>query len=104
MDGSTVSLVGPSIDHDRRDWRNRFRADPLCKLRVQVVVAMAKEKLVLDPCCGSRMFYFYREDSRALFTDCRTVENEEFSPNRFITVSRPKGLRSAFAFYAQVEL
>ncbi len=27
--------------------------------------------LVLDPCCGSRMFWFDRRDSRAVFTDIR---------------------------------
>lgn len=26
---------------------------------------------VLDPCCGSRMFWFDRSDSRAIFGDCR---------------------------------
>lgn len=29
------------------------------------------EKLVLDPCCGSRMFWFDAEDERVLFADCR---------------------------------
>lgn len=30
------------------------------------------EKHVLDPCCGSRMFWFDREDPRAVFGDIRS--------------------------------
>lgn len=33
-----------------------------------------KEK-VLDPCCGSRMFYFDKEDPRVLFGDIREEEH-----------------------------
>ena len=29
---------------------------------------------ILDPCCGSRMFYFDKEDPRVLFCDNREVE------------------------------
>jgi len=32
---------------------------------------MDLNKLVLDPCCGSRMFYFDKKDSRVLFGDIR---------------------------------
>ena len=32
---------------------------------------MTDTPLVLDPCCGSRMFWFDRSDSRAVFADCR---------------------------------
>ena len=31
---------------------------------------------VLDPCCGSRMFWFDRADSRALFGDIRNEEHQ----------------------------
>jgi len=31
-------------------------------------------KPILDACCGSRMFWFDKNDTRALFTDNRTVE------------------------------
>lgn len=34
----------------------------------------ASEKPILDPCCGSRMFYFDKEDSRVLFGDIRYEE------------------------------
>lgn len=32
--------------------------------------------LVLDPCCGSRMFWFDRRDSRAMFGDNRAEKHE----------------------------
>jgi len=32
------------------------------------------EKLVLDPCCGGRMFYFDKKDDRVLFCDIREIE------------------------------
>lgn len=34
------------------------------------------EKSVLDPCCGGRMFYFDKNDSRVLFCDIRNIETE----------------------------
>lgn len=42
---------------------------------------------VLDACCGSRMFWFNKEDPRALFMDNRTVENELLCDNRRLTVN-----------------
>ncbi|WP_300562727.1 SAM-dependent methyltransferase [Companilactobacillus sp.] len=42
---------------------------------------------VLDACCGSRMFWFDKEDPRALFMDNRTVENELLCDNRRLTVN-----------------
>lgn len=35
-----------------------------------------KNKKVLDPCCGSRMFYFDRQDPRVLFGDIRNFETK----------------------------
>lgn len=32
------------------------------------------ERVVLDPCCGSRMFWFDRADERVVFGDIREVE------------------------------
>jgi hypothetical protein len=29
------------------------------------------QKLVLDPCCGSKMFWFDKSDERTVFTDLR---------------------------------
>lgn len=32
---------------------------------------METQKLILDPCCGSRMFWFDKQDERAVFGDIR---------------------------------
>ena len=32
-------------------------------------------KLILDPCCGSRMFWFDKKDDRAVFTDKRSEQH-----------------------------
>lgn len=32
-------------------------------------------KLILDPCCGSRMFWFDKKDERAVFTDKRSEQH-----------------------------
>lgn len=34
------------------------------------------EKPILDPCCGSRMFYFDKSNPLVDFRDCRTLEKE----------------------------
>lgn len=34
------------------------------------------DKPILDPCCGSRMFYFDKEDDRVDFRDNRTLAKE----------------------------
>ena len=34
------------------------------------------KKPVLDPCCGSRMFWFDKNDKRAIFCDNRVVESD----------------------------
>lgn len=38
---------------------------------------------VLDPCCGSRMFYFDKESPDVLFCDCREWEGELCDGRRF---------------------
>jgi hypothetical protein len=35
---------------------------------------MIKEKIILDPCCGSRMMYFDKQSPYVLYCDCRTVD------------------------------
>lgn len=32
-------------------------------------------KAILDPCCGSRMFWFDKQDDRAVFTDIRSEQH-----------------------------
>lgn len=46
---------------------------------------MTKE--ILDACCGSRMFWFDKENKDVLFMDNRTVDNELLCDNRRLTVS-----------------
>ncbi len=43
-------------------------------------------KLVLDACCGSRMFWFDKNDSRALFNDKRN-ENHTLCDGRELVIS-----------------
>ena len=38
-----------------------------------------EEKLILDACCGGRMFWFDKKDSRAIFADNRTMPPTKFS-------------------------
>ncbi len=44
------------------------------------------EKIVLDPCCGGKMFYFDKEDPRVLFCDIRKLETH-LCDGRSFTVS-----------------
>ena len=43
------------------------------------------EPLVLDPCCGSKMFWFDKHDDRAVFADVRELHNEViyFNPDNY---------------------
>lgn len=43
-------------------------------------------KLILDACCGSKMFWFDKENPNVEFCDIREVEKHEYYPNRFIEV------------------
>ena len=36
---------------------------------------MSDLKTILDPCCGSRMFWFDKKDDRAVFTDQRSEQH-----------------------------
>lgn len=44
------------------------------------------EKEILDPCCGSKMFYFDKNDPRVLFCDCREVD-ETLCDGRSLVIS-----------------
>ena len=39
-------------------------------------------KRILDPCCGSKMFWFDKENPDVLFCDCREVDNEQIWQSR----------------------
>lgn len=43
-------------------------------------------KRILDVCCGSKMFYFDKENPDVDFCDIREVDNHEYYPNRFLEV------------------
>lgn len=43
-------------------------------------------KPILDACCGSRMFWFDKENPAVLFCDNREVPNHEYYPGRFLEV------------------
>lgn len=46
-----------------------------------------KKPCVLDPCCGGKMFWFDKEDSRAVFTDIRRVPKHEYYKHKYIEVA-----------------
>ena len=56
-------------------------------------VVDAKGKRVLDPCCGSRMFWFDKENEDAVFCDIREVEHEliwtskDGTDKRYLTIA-----------------
>lgn len=42
------------------------------------------EHSILDMCCGSRMFWFNKQDTRAVFTDIRAEEHELCDGRRLV--------------------
>lgn len=44
-------------------------------------------KRILDPCCGSKMFWFDKNNPDVEFCDIRTVEHHEYYPGRYIEVT-----------------
>lgn len=44
------------------------------------------EKVILDPCCGSKMFWFEKNQPNTIYADIREVERYEFYPQRYIEV------------------
>jgi hypothetical protein len=43
-------------------------------------------KRILDACCGSRMFWFDKQNPNVEFCDNRTVEYHEYYPGRYIEI------------------
>jgi hypothetical protein len=43
-------------------------------------------KQILDACCGSRMFWFDKQNPNVEFCDKREVETTEFYPGRYIEI------------------
>lgn len=44
-------------------------------------------KRILDPCCGSKMFWFDKDNPDVEFCDIRKVERFEYYPNRYIEIN-----------------
>lgn len=44
-------------------------------------------KRILDPCCGSKMFWFDKDNPDVEFCDIRQVERHEYYPNRYIEIN-----------------
>lgn len=48
---------------------------------------MKEEKKILDPCCGSKMFWFDKNNPDVEFCDIRKLERTEYYPGRYIEVN-----------------
>lgn len=48
---------------------------------------MENEKKIIDVCCGSKMFWFDKNNSATEFCDNRTMPKTEYYPNRYIEIS-----------------
>lgn len=44
-------------------------------------------KPILDACCGSKMFWFDKQNPHVEFCDIREVPRHEFYPQRYIEIS-----------------
>lgn len=44
-------------------------------------------KRILDPCCGSKMFWFDKQNPDVEFCDIRTLQRTEYYPKRYIEIS-----------------
>lgn len=51
---------------------NKMHQCPLQEVKLQL--SYIQKKSILDVCCGSRMFYFDKQDDRVLFCDIRELE------------------------------
>lgn len=46
-----------------------------------------REKPILDACCGSKMFWFDKNNSNVEFCDNRTVAYHEYYPQRYLEIA-----------------
>ena len=46
-----------------------------------------QEKKVLDACCGSKMFWFDKDNPSVEFCDIRKMERTEYYPGRYIEIN-----------------
>ena len=57
-------------------------------------ISMTDTTTILDMCCGSRMFWFNKQDTRTVFADIRSEEHELCDGRRLVILTRH--LRTAF--------
>lgn len=48
---------------------------------------MSETKRILDPCCGSKMFWFDKNNPDVEFCDIRKLERTEYYPGRYIEIN-----------------
>lgn len=92
----------PTIEERKEEIRKSWAIKelPSCSKMEQVEDCIsrqaaidAKGKRVLDPCCGSRMFWFDKENEDAVFCDIREVEHEliwaskDGTDKRYLTIA-----------------
>ena len=46
-----------------------------------------KRKRIIDVCCGSKMFWFDKNNPDVEFCDIRTLERTEYYPGRYIEIN-----------------
>ena len=44
------------------------------------------DKAILDPCCGSKMFWFDKNNPLVTYCDKREIEKHEYYPHRYIEI------------------
>lgn len=48
---------------------------------------VGKNKKILDPCCGSKMFWFDTNNPNVEFCDIRKLDKQEYYPGRYIEIN-----------------
>lgn len=48
---------------------------------------MNEKKRIIDVCCGSKMFWFDKNNPDVEFCDIRTLERTEYYPGRYIEIN-----------------
>ena len=52
-----------------------------------MTIQEAEQKRILDACCGSKMFWFDKNNPDVVYTDIRKVPYHEYYPNRYIEIA-----------------
>ena len=73
------------IDEIHRSWSSGKASSPGARKRNGGLSVGSKR--ILDPCCGSKMFWFDKNNPDVEFCDIRKLEKTEFYPGRYIEIS-----------------